>query len=229
MFFWDYTFFLLIPPLILALYAQQKVRSTYKKYSAVFASSRLSGADVSQRILQSYGADDVKVERTRGSLTDHYDPRKHTLRLSEGVYGSNSLAAIGIAAHETGHALQHHTGYFPLYIRNVIYPVSSFGSTLAFPLFFIGFLFSREGPSVLMDIGILLFAGAVAFSILTLPVEFNASYRALNLLRDGGFLKKDELNGASKVLKAAALTYVAATAMAAMQLLRLILLRQSRR
>ncbi|MGD9347760.1 MAG: zinc metallopeptidase [Candidatus Aminicenantes bacterium] len=229
MFFWDYTIFLLIPPLILALYAQQKVRNTYKKYSTVFASSRLSGAEVSQRILRSYDADEVKVERTRGKLTDHYDPRKRVLRLSEGVFGSNSLAAIGIAAHETGHALQHHTGYFPLHIRNAIYPVSSFGSTLAFPLFFVGFLFSRQGPSILMDIGILLFGAAVVFSILTLPVEFNASKRALDLLREGAYLKQDELNGASRVLKAAALTYVAATAMAAMQLLRLILLRQSRR
>lgn len=229
MFFWDYTIFLLIPPLILSLYSQQKVRSTYKKYSAVFSSSRLSGAEVSQRILHAYDADEVKLEQTRGKLTDHYDPRKRILRLSEGVYGSNSLAAIGIAAHETGHALQHHTGYFPLHIRNAIYPVSSFGSTLAFPLFFIGFLFSREGPSILMDIGILLFGVAVVFSVLTLPVEFNASKRALHLLREGAYLKSDELDGASRVLKAAALTYVAATAMAAMQLLRLVLLRQSRR
>jgi len=229
MFFWDYTFFLIIPPLILALYAQQRVRSTYKKFSNKLASSRLTGADVSRRMLDSHQAGGVKIERARGQLTDHYDPRKKVLRLSEGVYGSNSLAAIGIAAHETGHAIQHHSGYAPLYLRNLIYPLASFGSTLAFPLFFIGFLFSRQGPSILMDLGILLFAGAVVFSVITLPVEFNASRRAIALLREGKYLQGSELNGAQKVLNAAALTYVASTAMAAMQLLRLILLRDSRR
>jgi len=229
MFFWDYTFVLLIPPLILALYAQQKVRSTYKHFSSQYASSRISASEVAQRILNAKGATDVKVERVAGQLSDHYDPRKRVLRLSEGVYKSPSIAALGIAAHETGHALQHQAGYFPLQIRNAIYPVASFGSSLAFPIFFIGFIFSRQGPSILMDIGILLFAGAVAFSVLTLPVEFNASRRALDLLRDGNFLKQDELIGARRVLSAAALTYVAATAMAALQLLRLFLLRGSRR
>lgn len=228
MFFWDYTFILLIPPLILALYAQQKVRSTYKHYSTKAASSRISAAELARQILHASGAD-VKVERTRGKLSDHYDPRKRVLRLSEGVYSSSSIAALGISAHETGHALQHHRGYFPLHLRNAIYPVASFGSSLAFPIFFIGFIFSRQGPSLLMDIGILLFAGAVVFSVITLPVEFNASKRALILLQDGGYLKKDELSQARRVLSAAALTYVAATAMAAIQLLRLFLLRGSRR
>ena len=229
MFFWDYTFFLLIPPLLLALYAQQKVKSTYRHYSQMVSSSRISGAEVARRILQSSGAGEVEVERAKGQLTDHYDPRKRKLRLSEGVHDSLSLAALGIAAHESGHAIQHHNGYYPLHIRNAIYPVASFGSSLAFPLFFIGFIFSRQGPSILMDIGILLFAGAVVFSILTLPIEFNASRRALVLLDKGGYLKGKELDGARKVLSAAALTYVAATAMAAMQLLQLILLRGSRR
>ncbi len=228
MFFWDYTFFLLIPPLILALYAQQKVRSTYKQFSTKLASSRISGADLASRILRASGAN-VKVEKTPGRLSDHYDPRKRVLRLSEGVYGSSSIAALGIAAHETGHALQHQQGYAPLQLRNAIYPIASLGSSLAFPLFFIGFIFSRQGPSILMDIGILLFAGAVFFSLLTLPVEFNASNRALVLLREGGYLKTEELSQARRVLSAAALTYVAATAMAAMQLLRLFLLRGSRR
>ncbi|MFP4083125.1 MAG: zinc metallopeptidase [Candidatus Aminicenantes bacterium] len=227
-FFWDYTFLLLIPPLILALYAQQKVRGTYKEYSTKLASSRISGAEMCRRILNMSGAQ-VKVEKTKGQLTDHYDPRKRVLRLSEGVYGSSSLAALGIAAHETGHALQHHRGYFPLQLRNAVYPVASFGSSLAFPIFFIGFIFSSQGPSILMDIGIFLFAGAVVFSVLTLPVEFNASNRALVLLQQGGYLKKDELLKARRVLSAAALTYVAATAMAAVQLLRLFLLRSSRR
>jgi Zn-dependent membrane protease YugP len=228
MFFWDYTIFLLIPPLLLALYAQQKVRSTYSKYSKVNSASRISGAETARRILQASGASHVSIERTRGRLTDHYDPRKKKLRLSEGVHDSTSLAALGIAAHETGHALQHHQGYAPLHIRNGIYPVANFGSSLAFPLFFVGFIFSRQGPNILMDIGILLFAGAVVFSLLTLPVEFNASKRALGLLKDGGYLRGKELDGAQRVLSAAALTYVAATAMAAMQLLRMILLRGSR-
>lgn len=229
MFFWDYTFFLMIPPLLLALYAQQKVRSTYKHFSTKLASSRISGAQMAQQILGSSGAGNVKIERASGKLTDHYDPRKRVLRLSEGVFKSSSLAALGIAAHETGHALQHHLGYAPLHLRNAIYPVANFGSSLAFPIFFVGFLFSRQGPSILMDIGILLFAGALFFSILTLPVEFNASRRAMILLREGNYLSSDELNGARRVLTAAALTYVAATAMAAMQLLRLFLLRGSRR
>jgi Zn-dependent membrane protease YugP len=229
MFFWDYTFFLLIPPLILALYAQQKVRSTYKHFSTKYASSRITASEVAQQILNIKGATDVKVERVAGKLSDHYDPRKRILRLSEGVYKSPSIAALGIAAHETGHALQHQAGYFPLQIRNAIYPIASFGSSLAFPIFFIGFIFSRQGPSILMDLGILLFAGAVVFSVLTLPVELNASRRALVLLREGNYLKQDELIGARKVLTAAALTYVAATAMAAVQLLRLFLLRGSRR
>lgn len=229
MFFWDYTFFLLIPPLILALYAQQKVRSTYHRYSQISASSRVSGAEMARQILDVSGANQVDVERARGQLTDHYDPRKRILRLSEGVHGSSSLAALGIAAHEAGHALQHHSGYRPLHVRNAIYPVSRFGSSLAFPLFFIGFIFSRQGPSILMDIGILLFAAAVAFSVLTLPVEFNASKRAMALLGERGYLKGKELDGARRVLNAAALTYVSATAMAAIQLLRLFLLRSSRR
>jgi len=223
-----YTFILLIPPLLLALYAQQKVRRTYKHFSTKLASSRISASQAAQQILNSSGVRDVKIEKAAGHLTDHYHPRKKVLRLSQGVYGSSSLAALGIAAHEAGHAIQHHSGYAPLHIRNGIYPIANFGSSLAFPLFFVGFFF-RQGPSILMDIGILLFSGAVVFSVLTLPVEFNASRRALVQLRDGGYLKEDELSGARKVLSAAALTYVAATAMAAMQLLQLILLRGSRR
>ena len=227
-FFWDYTMFLVIPPLLFAIWAQQKVKSTYKKFSTKHAASRISGAEVANRMLQTYGASHVKIERAKGRLTDHYDPRKKVLRLSEGVFGSSSLAALGIAAHETGHALQHQQKYFPLQLRNTIYPITSLGSTLAFPLFFIGFLFRRNGPAYLMDIGILLFAGVVVFSVITLPVEFNASRRAMVLLSEGGYLRGEELRGARRVLSAAAMTYVASTAMAAMQLLRLILLRDSR-
>jgi uncharacterized protein len=229
MFFWDYTFFLLIPPLVLALYAQARVKGAYRKYSQVFASSRLSGAEAAHQLLQAGGAGDIKVEKIPGELTDNYDPRKRVLRLSQGVYESSSIAALGIAAHETGHALQHRDHYQPMALRSLAYPVASLGSTLAFPLFFIGFIFSRKGsPSFLMDIGILLFAGAVVFSVITLPVEFNASKRALALLEERRFLSADEMTGARSVLKAAALTYVASTAMAAMQLLRMFILRQSR-
>ncbi len=228
MFFWDYTFVLLIPPLLLALYAQAKVKGTYSKFSRIFASSRVSGARMAHEILSLGGANEVKIEKRPGQLSDHYDPRKKALRLSEGVYASDSIAALGIAAHEAGHALQHHSGYAPLHLRNAIYPVASFGSTLAFPIFLVGFFFSSKGPSILMDIGIFLFAGAVLFSVLTLPVEFNASRRAMVLLEERGYLKGKELDGARQVLSAAALTYVAATAMAAMQLLRMFLLRQSR-
>jgi hypothetical protein len=225
MFFWDYTIFLIIPPLLLALYAQHKVKSTFDTFSRKNAQSRITGAEAARQILDTRGAGSVEIERVSGRLSDHYDPRKKKLRLSEGVYGSRSLAALGVAAHEAGHALQHKSGYVPLHLRNLIYPVASFGSTLAFPLFFIGFIFSSNGPSLLMDIGILLFAGAVLFSVLTLPVEFNASRRALTLLKSGNFLNQNELMGARKVLSAAALTYVASTAMAIMQLLRLLILR----
>ena len=228
MFLWDYTFFFLIPPLLLAFYAQARVRGTYAKYSRIGSASGVSGARMAQEILNMGGAHEVKIEETQGHLSDHYDPRKRVLRLSSGVYESNSIAALGIAAHESGHALQHHTGYAPLHLRNGIYPVASLGSTLAFPLFLIGFFMSSKGPSILMDIGILLFAGAVLFSVLTLPVEFNASKRAMALLGERGYLKGQELEGARKVLSAAALTYVASTAMAAMQLLRMFMLRSSR-
>lgn len=228
MFFWDWSIFLVIPPFILAIYAQSRVKNTYAKFSRVPAASRISGAEAARRILSASGAGNVPVERTKGRLSDHYDPRKKVLRLSEGVHDSQSLAALGIAAHEAGHAIQHARGYTPLQLRNTLFPVANLGSTLAFPLFFIGFLFSRNSPSILMDIGIFLFAGAVIFSVLTLPVEFDASKRAMVLLKDTGFLRGEELNGARSVLSAAALTYVASTAMAAMQLVRMFILRGSR-
>jgi hypothetical protein len=188
----------------------------------------MTGAQAAHQLLQTAGAGEVTIEKAPGELTDHYDPRKKVLRLSQGVHDSSSIAALGIAAHETGHAIQHHNRYQPMALRSIIYPVASLGSTLAFPLFFIGFIMSSKGPSPLMDIGILLFAGAVAFSVVTLPVEFNASKRAIALLEERRFLTGDELAGAKKVLGAAALTYVASTAVAATQLLRMVLLRSSR-
>ncbi|HSA96435.1 MAG TPA: zinc metallopeptidase [Acidobacteriota bacterium] len=227
MFFNDPTFLLLIPAFILAIYAQAKVKGAYAKYGQIASASRLTGAQAAHQLLQQAGAGEVVIEKTPGQLTDHYDPRKKVLRLSQGVYDSPSIAALGIAAHETGHAIQHNLHYQPMYLRSLIYPVASLGSTLAFPLFFIGFI-TGSGSKTLMDLGILLFSGAVAFSVVTLPVEFNASKRALALLEERRFLTPDEMVGARKVLGAAALTYVASTAMAAIQLVRMFMLRSSR-
>ncbi len=225
MFFFDSTIILLVPALILAIWAQVKLRSTYQKYSEVPSMRNLTGKDVARLLLDSYGLENVPVEQIAGNLTDHYDPKAKVLRLSSGIYGSNSIAALGVAAHETGHALQDKSRYFPMNIRQAIYPVSSLGSMLAFPLFFIGFLFQTP---LLMDIGILFFIGALLFQIITLPVEFNASNRALALLEERAYIAPEEREGVKQVLKAAALTYVAATAMAAMQLIRLFMLRGRR-
>ncbi len=228
MFYFDYTFWLLIPALIFALYAQSKVKSTFARFSQVSSASRLTAAEAVSEILRYSPASEVRIERVPGHLTDHYDPRKKVLRLSDSVYHSTSIAALGVAAHEAGHAIQHAQKYSFLMMRNAFYPIASFGSNLAFPLFFIGLIFSGGGTRILMDIGIMLFSAAVLFTVITLPVEFDASRRALAILRERGFLNAAELNGARSVLKAAAMTYVASTAMAAIQLLRMILIRQSR-
>ncbi|MDI6704074.1 MAG: zinc metallopeptidase [bacterium] len=222
-FFYDPTFLLLIPALILAIYAQAKVKGTYAQYARIRCRRGVPSDEVARLLLSSEGLGDVKVTTTPGELTDHYDPRNKTLRLSQGVYGSSSLAALGIASHEVGHAIQHGRLYTPLYIRNAIFPVANLGSTLAFPLFFIGLFLG--GSRFLMDLGIILYTAAVGFSVITLPVEFNASRRALKLLRDGAYLGEEELVGARKVLQAAALTYVAATCMAILQLVRMLILR----
>jgi Zn-dependent membrane protease YugP len=228
MYFGDSTFLLLLPAIVLALFAQTKVRGTYRRFSQVRTASGMTGADAARSILNAGGAGDVKIERIGGSLTDHYDPRKKVLRLSQGVFDANSVAALGIAAHEAGHALQHREHFAPLTIRNAIFPVVNIGSNLAFPLFFIGLLTSSRGPSLLMDIGILLFSGAVLFSVITLPVEFDASKRAIAQLGGHGYLSPRELAGAKSVLSAAALTYIASTAMAVLQLVRMLLIRDSR-
>ena len=225
MFFWDPTMILLIPAIILTLYAQQKVKSTYAKYSKESSRMGKTGKEVAQHILQKNGLGNIPIEISEGTLSDHYDPVKKILRLSNENYSGRSIAALGVAAHEVGHAIQHDKEYAPLNIRNTILPVANFGSTLAFPLFIGGFLFSI--PS-LIDIGIILFAAAVAFQLITLPVEFDASKRAVASLQTGGMLQPDELDKAKKVLNAAALTYVAAAAVAVMHLLRLIILRGSR-
>lgn len=220
--FTDPTFLLLIPALILAMYAQSKVRNTFARYMRVPSRAGLTGAQLARRLLDSNGLTNVAVELARGFLGDHYDPRTRTLRLSEEVYSSSSLAALGVAAHETGHALQHAQGYGFLSFRNSLFPVAAFGSQAALPLFFIGLLMAQE---TLMTIGIWLFIGAVAFQLITLPVEFNASSRAIALLREHGYLAPDEVPKAKAVLGAAALTYVAAATVAVAQLVRLLVLR----
>lgn len=223
-----YSIIFVIPALIFALYAQYKVSSTFEKYLQVRAKSGMTGAQVARAILDASGLHDVPVELIHGRLADHYDPRSRRMRLSPEVYHGTSVASLGVAAHETGHALQHKEAYVPLTVRNQLFPVARFGSTLAFPLFFLGFIFGAGGES-LMSIGIWLFAAAVAFQVVTLPVEFNASSRAMQLLLAHGYIDREEAPRTRAVLNAAALTYVAAAAMAAMQLLRLILLRNARR
>ena len=223
--FYDSSFLLILPALLLAGYAQWKVSSTFKKYSEVACSRGYTGAQVARYILDDYRLQSISVEPIRGELNDHYDPRSRKLSLSENVYGSNSVAAIGVAAHEAGHAIQDAKAYVPLKLRNGLVPVTNLGTTLAFPLFFIGMFASLPQ---LMDFGILLFALAVIFSVITLPVEFNASARAIRVLADGNFLTAKELPQARAVLNAAALTYVAATAMAVLNLVRLLVLRSQR-
>jgi len=226
----------LIPGLLFGLWAQWKVKSAFARYSQVPASRGLNGAAVARGILQeSDGAtpspaaaalSSVRIEAIGGTLTDHYDPRARVLRLSEPVYGGTSLAALGIAAHEAGHAIQHATGYGPLGLRSSLLPAANIGSQLAIPLVFLGMLLSFN--QTLIDLGILLYLGAVIFTLLTLPVEFNASRRALARLEGGGYLRPEEIPGAKAVLNAAAMTYVAAALAAILTLAQLLLLRDSR-
>jgi len=223
--FWDWTFILLMPALILAIYAQAKVQSTYRKYAVIPAMVGKPAWVVAREILDRNGLTNVPIEMVPGELTDHYDPRSRVLRLSSAVYNSRSIAAIGIAAHEVGHAIQHASGYVPLSLRNAIIPVASIGSQLAIPFFFLGFIF---GIPSLMDLGIIAFSGAVLFQLITLPVEFNASSRAIRVLYSSGYVSNKEVNAIEEVLGAAALTYVAATAMAALQLIRLLIIRGER-
>ena len=218
----DATLLLLIPAVILALWAQMRISSTFRRYSQVSSARGMRASEAARRLLDRFGLNHVAVERVPGSLTDHYDPRSKVLRLSDDVYGSTSIAAIGVAAHEAGHAVQDLQGYAPLRIRNAIVPVTNLGSALAMPLFFLGIIMRIPA---LMDLGILLFAGILVFHLVTLPVEFDASSRALRLLGETQVLGTAEIAGARRVLNAAALTYVAATVMAAVQLLRLLLLR----
>ncbi len=215
---------LLIPAILFTLYAQSKVKSTFKKYLRVPSKRGYSGYDVARDILDRNGLRDIAVERSSGSLSDHYDPRKRVVRLSPEVHQGRSMASVAVAAHEVGHALQHAGGYVPLVIRNnFVLPIASFGSKTAWIFIFGGLFFQIQLFGVdLLDLGILLFAAAVLFQVVTLPVEFNASTRAIALLGDYGYVEESELPGAKKVLNAAALTYVAAMAAAVLQLLRLL-------
>lgn len=220
-FFWDPSMVLLIPALILTIYAQAKISGTYGRFSRVRASSGLTGAQVARAILNENGLYDVKVEQVAGELTDHYDPRAQAVRLSSSVYGSNSIAALAVAAHETGHAVQHADGYIPLKIRSAFVPVASFGSQVG-PLLIILGLFIPSIPW-LLQLGIYAFAFAVLFQIVTLPVEYNASSRALAFLENSGIIVgREEMAGARKMLNAAALTYVAAALTAILTLLRFV-------
>ncbi len=216
-----------IPAFIFVMYAQNKVKSTYNKYVQVASKRGYTGAQVAKEILADAGLEDVRLEPAQQELGDHYDPRKKVVRLSPQVYNGNSIAALGIAAHEVGHAIQHAHGYFALSIRNMIFPAASFGSRLGVPLFIVGFLFA-EGMGILMDVGLALFFFAVLFQLITLPVEFNASKRAVAALEGQYFLAPEEIKPVKKVLNAAAMTYVAALAMALAQLFRLLILRGRR-
>jgi len=215
----------MIPFMILAMVAQSRVKSTYQRYLKVQSYRGMTGLEVAQSILNRNGISDVRVEMVGGIMSDHYDPRAKAVRLSKAVYSGTSIAALSIAAHEVGHAMQHANGYVPLTLRTAILPVASFGSQGAFFLVFIGFFFNS---TFMMDIGIWFFIAAVLFQFLTLPVEFNASSRAIVQLSENNFLYEDEVVGAKKMLNAAAMTYVAATAVAIGQLIRLLVLRNSR-
>ncbi|MCM1257237.1 MAG: zinc metallopeptidase [Roseburia sp.] len=221
---WDPTYFLVIIGAVICMIASARVKTTFNKYSKYRSRTNMTGAEAAQRVLRSAGITDVVIRHVSGSLTDHYDPRNKTLNLSDSVYGSTSVAAIGVAAHECGHAIQHQKSYAPLSIRSAIVPVANIGSTLAWPLIVIGLFFSSTTGSLLINLGILCFSLAVLFQLVTLPVEFDASRRAVRILDSTGILSEQELPMTRKVLKAAALTYVAGAAAAILQLLRLIIL-----
>lgn len=222
----DPTIVILIPTILLTLFAQNRVKSSFSKYLRVPTRKGYTGAQVARVLLNEAGLDEVPIQVAAGQLTDHYDPRHRVLRLSNDVYRGSSIASVSVAAHEVGHAIQHANGYLPLSLRNMVFPIARFGSSAAW-FFIIGGLLlpALQG---LMDVGILLFGTAVLFQIITLPVEFNASSRAMQLLHMNGFITPDESSGAKKVLSAAALTYVAAMAAGVAQMIRLMLIRNSR-
>lgn len=219
-YYYDPTYMLIVISALISLFAQFLVNSRFSKYSRVRSRSGMTGAQAAERILQSQGIYDVAIQRVSGKLTDHYDPRNKTLNLSDAIYASTSVAAVGVAAHECGHAIQHARGYAPLSFRSALVPVANIGSQLSWLFIILGIFFG--GSHTLIMIGILMFSAAVLFQLVTLPVEFNASGRALKLLSETGILQKDEVSDTRKVLSAAALTYVAAATTAVLQLLRLL-------
>ena len=235
-FFWgDWTIIIMIPALIFALWAQSKVNSTFNRYAKVRNRRGITGADAARRVLDANGLYHVTIERVHGHLTDHYDPKAGVIRLSDAVYASTGIAALGVAAHEAGHAVQHAVGYTPIKLRTAIIPLTRFGSVLAMPLFILGLIFSGGSylgygvGNIFMITGILFFAFSTLFQLVTLPTEFNASARAMTALEDGGLLAADELPAAKATLSAAAMTYVAALATSLASLLRLILIFNRRR
>ena len=226
-FYFDWTYILVLIGVVLSLWASARVKTAFARYSSVSTRQGVTGAQAAEMILRQSGIYDVRVVHIRGNLNDHYDPRNKTLALSDPVYSSTSVAAVSVAAHECGHAIQHDTGYVPLKIRGNLVPVANFGSAISWPLILIGLLMGSG--SLLINIGIALFCAVVLFHIVTLPVEFNASARGLKILSESGMLVGDENNGAKTVLKAAALTYVASAASMILQLLRLLILTRGRR
>ncbi len=225
-FYYDsYYLLLVLPAILLSLFAQMKVKSTYKKYAEASSARGITAREAVEEVLAQNGVSGVRIERIAGELTDHYDPRTNVIRLSDSVYGSASVASLGVAAHEAGHAVQYAKGYLPIKLRNTVLPAANLGSTLSVPLVLLGFIL---GAPALVTFGILLFSLVLLFQVITLPVEFNASRRALLALEDGNLLHGEELTGAKKVLSAAALTYVAAVLTSLAQLLRLVLLSRRR-
>mgnify|MGYP000617596696 FL=1 len=219
--YFDPTYVLVLIGALISMVASINVNSTYRRFSTVMSMRGVRAEEAAQRILHDAGIYDVRIERIRGELTDHYSPSEKVLRLSDAVYGSTSVAAIGVAAHECGHAIQHKVGYVPLSLRSLSVPVANIGSKLSWPLILIGLLI---GYTPLAQIGVILFLAVVLFQLITLPVEFNASHRALQVLKQDSMLSMDELSGARKVLTAAALTYVAALFSTILQLLRLVMI-----
>jgi len=217
---------MVLPAFAFSLWARHRVTSSFKKYSQQYTQNRMTGADAAREVLRRSGVSNISIEQVQGTLTDYFDPRTNVIRLSESVYGSPSVAAVGVAAHEAGHALQYASGYIPMRLRAAIIPATNIGSNLSVPLILFGLIFNMTG---LIDLGILLFGAVVVFQLITLPVEFNASRRAVSVLGESALLTADELPGAKRVLSAAALTYVGALAVSLMTLLRFVLLSRGRR
>ena len=228
-YYYDWTYLLVLIGVVICMAASGRVNSVFSRYSRVRSHSGMTGKEAAERILRRNGIYDVQVIHIPGNLTDHYNPGKKTLGLSDTVYNSSSVAAIGVAAHECGHAVQHAVGYAPLSIRGVLVPVANFGSALSWPLILIGLLMNSQMSGLLINLGILLFSAAVLFQIVTLPVEFNASSRAVRVLESSGMLYPEEVGDVKKVLRAAALTYVAGAASMILQFLRLIIIGGRRR